>query len=162
MQQGGDDPSKCLLEWLPGAVDRWRPGAPVRSARALLFCFYMLSNFRSFDAGPDPFGRTWKVEFRWLQTAISIRHADAVDCKFRIGTAGESQEKVIALYHPDLLALSERTGRPVSDPWCMKLAALHLKGMIETDSDMDKTLVTASLEDLERWNELLGKSPTTA
>jgi hypothetical protein len=37
---------------------------------------------RLFEAGPDPFGRTWKVQFRWLQTGISIRHADTVDVKF--------------------------------------------------------------------------------
>ena len=38
----------------------------------------------------------------------------------------------------------------MTDAWVMKLAALHLKEMIETDEDMEKTLVTASLEDLER------------
>src|SRR5690606_21714904 len=45
------------------------------------FCysvFYMADNLRSFQAGPDPFGRMWNVEFRWLQTGISIRHADTV------------------------------------------------------------------------------------
>lgn len=57
--------------------------------------------------------------------------------------------------HPDLLALSAKTKRPLTDSWCMKLAALHLKQMIETDMDMEKTLVTASLVDLERYNALL-------
>jgi hypothetical protein len=42
----------------------------------------MADNSRRFEAGPDPFGRTWQVEFRWLQTGISIRHADTVDVKF--------------------------------------------------------------------------------
>jgi hypothetical protein len=32
----------------------------------------------------------------------------------------------------------------------MKLAALHLQEMIETDRDMEKILVTPSLSDLER------------
>lgn len=110
----------------------------------------MLENFRHFEVGPDPFGRTWHVDLRWLQTGISIRHADTVDVKFQVRRGEDAQEKVIALQLPDMLGLSEKTKKPISDPWCMKLAALHLKRMIETDVDMDKTLVTMSLEDLER------------
>lgn len=115
----------------------------------------MIDNFRLFDAGPDPFGRTWHVEFRWLQTAISIRHSDSVDVKFQISHENDVQEKVIALMLPHLISLAAKSGRVVSDPWCMKLAALHLKEMIETDSDMDKTLVTASPEELEHANGIL-------
>ena len=115
----------------------------------------MIDNFRLFDAGPDPFGRTWHVEFRWLQTAISIRHSDSVDVKFQISHENDVQEKVIALMLPHLISLAAKSGRVVSDPWCMKLAALHLKEMIETDSDMDKTLVTASPEELEYANGIL-------
>jgi hypothetical protein len=115
----------------------------------------MIENFRLFDAGPDPFGRTWHVEFRWQQTAISIRHSDSVDVKFHITNGKDTQEKVIALRLPDLMALAKKSGRPITDAWCMKLAALHLKQMIETDEDMDKTLVTALPEDLERANAIL-------
>ena len=65
-----------------------------------------MQNFRRFEAGPDPFGRVWQVEFRWLQTGISSRHADTVDVKFVLWTTDEpKQEKVLALPHPDLLAL---------------------------------------------------------
>jgi hypothetical protein len=117
----------------------------------------MIENFRLFEAGPDPFGRTWNVEFRWQQTAISIRHSDSVDVKFQITQGEDVQEKVIALMLPDLMALSKKAGRNISDAWCMKLAALHLKRMIETDEDMEKTLVTASLEDLEHANAILEK-----
>ena len=109
----------------------------------------MADNFRRFQAGPDPFGRTWEVEFRWLQTAISIRHADTVDVKFIVWTEGEpKQEKVLALPHADLLALSRRTGHPLTDPWCLKLAARHLTHMIESGEDLEKTLVTLSPADL--------------
>ncbi|PYT10743.1 MAG: hypothetical protein DMG59_28100 [Acidobacteria bacterium] len=115
-----------------------------------------MESFRRFQAGPDPFGRTWEVEFRWLQTGISIRHADTVDVKFIVWTEDgdeqreEKQEKVIALPHPDLLALSSRTGHPLTDSWCLKLAATHLKHMIETGEDLEKTLVTLSAADLDR------------
>ena len=69
----------------------------------------MPANFRRFQAGPDPFNRTWEVEFRWLQTGISIRHADTVDVKFVVWTEGEEkQEKIIALPHPMLLALAAK------------------------------------------------------
>ncbi len=111
----------------------------------------MPTNFRRFQAGPDPFGRTWEAEFRWLQTAISIRHADTVDVKFIVWTEGEpKQEKVLALPHADLLALSRRAGHPLSDAWCLKLAAIHLKHMIESGEDLEKTLVTLPAADLER------------
>ena len=109
----------------------------------------MIENFRRFEA-TDPFGRNWVVEFRWLQNAISIRHSDTVDVKFQLIRGENIEEKVIALIHPDLLELSRRTSRPITDAWCMKLAALHLREMIATDRDMDKIVVTPLLADLER------------
>ena len=115
----------------------------------------MIENYRRFEVGPDPFGRTWQVEYKWQQTAISIRHFDGVDVKFHLIRGEEIQEKVISMAHPDLLALSAKVNRPLTDAWCMKLAALHLKRMIETDVDMEKTLVLASLEDLERYHAML-------
>ena len=111
----------------------------------------MAHNHRRFEAGPDPFGRTWEAEFRWLQTAISIRHSDTIDVKFVIWTEGEpKQEKVIALSHAGLLELSAKTGHPLTDPWCLKLAATHLRHMIESGEDLEKTLVTLAPADLDR------------
>jgi hypothetical protein len=108
----------------------------------------MSDQCRLFQAGPDPFGRMWQVQFRWLQTAISIRHADTVDVKFWVSTGGaEPEEKVIALPQSDLLKLTQN-GRTLTDPLCMRLAALHLKHMIETSEDFDKTLVTLRPEQL--------------
>jgi len=118
----------------------------------------MIENFRKFETGPDPFGRMWQVEFRWLQTAIAIRHADTVDVKFAISNGDEWEEKVIALPHTDLLALSAQTGRALTDPWCMKLGALHLVRMIETSDDMDKVIVTPQYEELESYNAALEQS----
>ena len=109
----------------------------------------MIENFRRFEAGPDPSGNMWQVEFLWQQTAISIRHSDSVDVKFA-ATCGESRrEEVIALMRPVLFELARKLGREVSDAWCMKLAATHLSRMIETGLDMDKTIVTPSLSELE-------------
>ena len=111
----------------------------------------MMENFREFDAGPDPFGRMWHVQFKWMLTAISTRGADAIDVKFIVTSGDESYEKIISMRHPDILRQSEKTGRPVTDPWCSKLAALHLTHMIETWEDMDKDLVTMSPAELAEY-----------
>jgi hypothetical protein len=97
----------------------------------------------------DPFDRQWQVEFRWLQTGISIRHADTVDVKFALYGEDGVEEKVIALPHPLLLALAKTTGHGLSDPWCMRLAASHLRSMIRDWQDMDKPLVTLTMPELE-------------
>ncbi len=118
----------------------------------------MLDNFRKFEAGPDPFGRTWQVHFSWLQTGISIRHADTVDVKFAISTGGEAfDERIIALPHPALLVVSKKVGHALTDAWCMKIAALHLKHMLETGEDLEKNLVTVPTEEIEQYaRELQG------
>lgn len=110
-------------------------------------------NFRQFEAGPDPFGRKFTVYFKWLQTAISLRHADTVDVKFLLEEegGGAPTEKTIALQHSDLLAISKELGRHMDDPWCARLAAKHLLHLIETGEDMEKGLVTVPLADLKAY-----------
>ena len=123
----------------------------------------MVENFRRFQSEPDPFGRVWDVEFRWLQTGISIRHADTVDVKFNVWTTDEpKQERVVALRHPELLKLAAKLGKDLTDPWCMKLAALHLKHVIESDEDMEKTLVTVPYSELEKYADQLESARTAA
>jgi hypothetical protein len=116
----------------------------------------MSDQSRLFEAGPDPFGRMWKVQFRWLQTGISIRHADTVDVKFFVTpNAGPKEEKVVALPHSDLLKLTADRRRKLSDVLCMRIAAAHVRHMIETFEDMDKTLVTLSLEEMADYDQKL-------
>ena len=120
----------------------------------------MSDDSRLFEAGPDPFGRTWKVQFRWLQTGISIRHADTVDVKFFVTPSdGPTEEKVIALPHPDLLQLTSERGRKLTDTYCMRLAATHLKYMIESSEDMEKVLVTVTPEELSKYDAQLTGVP---
>lgn len=107
-----------------------------------------MRNFRQFELGPDPFGRKWQVLFKWLQTAISLRHSDTVDAKFVLQSEDARMEKQIAMGHADLLELSRRTGHEMSDAWCSRLAAEHLKHMIESGEDLDKDLVTPRLDEL--------------
>jgi hypothetical protein len=111
-----------------------------------------MQNFRQFEAGPDPFGRKFQVWFKWLQTAISIRGSDSVDVQFLLeNDQACSVRKTIALPHADLLALSRATGRPMDDPWCARLAALHLVHVVETGEDMEKDLVTVAPDALKLY-----------
>jgi hypothetical protein len=111
-----------------------------------------MRNYRQFDAGPDPFGRTFHVFFKWAQNAISIRHADTVDVKFVLDEeGGPRSEKTLALRHADLVRLAAETGRKLDDPWCCRLAAMHLVYLISTGEDMEKDLVTVPYADLQRY-----------
>lgn len=117
-----------------------------------------MANFREFEAGPDPFGRKFQVFFKWLQTAISIRHSDTVDVKFvLVDENGGRTQKTIALQHADLLRLSRETNRPMDDPWCSRLAMLHLLHLVETGEDMEKDLVTVTPADLARYAEEIAR-----
>lgn len=109
----------------------------------------MSQDLRHFEVA-DPFGRCWNVEFRWQQNAISIRHADAIDCKYYISCGDERRELVAALRHPDLLAVAGERGRALTDPWVIRLAGCHVRHMISTWEDMDKVLVTVPYADLVR------------
>jgi hypothetical protein len=115
-------------------------------------------NFREFEAGPDPFGRKYNVLLKWLQTAISLRHADAVDVKFILSDEnGARSERTVSLPHPALLQVSSETGREMDDAWCARLAQLRLLHNIRTGEDMEKDLVTVGHADLRRLaNELAG------
>jgi len=120
-------------------------------------------NFRDFEAGPDPFGRKFQVLFKWLQTAISLRHADTVDVKFVLMDAdGGRTEKTIAIPHADLCHVSSDLSRPFDDPWCSRIAAMHLVHLIETGEDMEKDLVTLNPSDLSRYATALAASEKSA
>jgi len=110
----------------------------------------MHSNLREFEAGPDPFGRVWKVSFIWLQTGISIRHADTVDIKFVVNDGSYRDEKVTALPHALMLEATAKADVPLSDTLCMQVAGSHIKRMIETGEDLEKPLVTLQAADIDR------------
>jgi len=122
-----------------------------------------MQSFRQFEAGPDPFGRKFQVWFQWLQTAISIRGADTVDVRFVLENdqAGRVQ-KTIALPHADLVALSRETGRKMDDPWCSRLAALHLIHLVGTGEDMEKDIVTVAPPALQQYAQELARREADA
>ena len=122
-----------------------------------------MENFRQFEAGPDPFGRKFQILFKWMQTAISLRHADTVDVKFiLVDENGGRAEKTIALPHADLLRVAREVGRKVDDPWCCRLGAMHLRRLVETGEDMEKDVVTVSAADMKGYAESLGEREKAA
>jgi hypothetical protein len=122
-----------------------------------------MPNFRQFEAGPDPFGRKFQVFFKWLQTAISLRHSDTVDVKFvLVDEDGGKSEKTIALPHADLQRVSRETNRDMDDPWCARLAQLHLLHLVSTGEDMEKDLVTVLLAELKRYAGEIARTEQSA
>ena len=122
-----------------------------------------MQSFRQFEAGPDPFGRKFQVLFKWMQTAISLRHADTVDVKFiLVDDQGGRTEKTMALPHADLVRVAAEAGRKVDDPWCSRLGAMHLRRLVETGEDMEKDLVTLSAADMKGYAGQLRDSETSA
>ncbi len=93
-----------------------------------------------------------------MQNAISIRHANTVDVKFRLRAGDERQEKVVALDHPRLLEIVHQGGGKLSDTWCMRLAAMHIKYMVASFEDMEKTLVTVPLAELSGYTRAIEAS----
>jgi hypothetical protein len=107
-----------------------------------------VENFREFQCGPDPFGVTWKVRFKWLQTAISTRHSDSVDVKFILSDGTSDSQKTISMQHRHLIELAKSSGVPMTDAWCSRLAMLHLTYLVESGEDMEKDLVSVSPKEL--------------
>jgi hypothetical protein len=111
-----------------------------------------MQNFRDFDAGPDPFGQMWHVRFKWLQTAISIRHSDSVDVKFLLESGTETMQKTISMPLPELLLVAKESGIAMTDAWCSRLAMQHVEHLIASGDDMEKDLITVSSSDLTSYD----------
>jgi hypothetical protein len=119
-----------------------------------------MENFRDFQFGPDPFGRTWHALFKYLQTGISIRHSDSVDVCFVIESGDESDErlaKVVVLSHPEIRGFAKRTGRVITDTWCSRMAACKLRQAIENGEDMDKEYLTVTPREIEEYDAAIRK-----
>lgn len=114
----------------------------------------MPENFRRFSVN-DPFGRTWDVEFRWHQNAISIRHADAIDCKYYLSSGEERRELVVSLPHAALLAAAGQAGRELTDAWVIRLAGLHVRRMISSWEDLDKVIAVPASDEISAYNKTL-------
>jgi dsRNA-specific ribonuclease len=117
----------------------------------------MMENFRDFTAGPDPFGRTWHILFKYLQTGISIRHSDSVDVRFVLDNGEEQIQKTVVIPHAEIRAFGQSSGRTISDTWCSRLAACHLRRVIETAEDFEKDYITVTPKEIEEYDSAIKK-----
>ena len=116
----------------------------------------------TFQTGPDPFGRTWHVLFKFLQTAISIRHSDSVDVRFILDNGGidnnqERIEKTIVLPNAELRAYSAHKHRPLNDSWCARLAMCKIRQVIETGEDLEKDYIAVTPREIEEFDYAIKK-----
>ena len=102
--------------------------------------------------GPDPFGRTWRVYFKYLQTGISIRHSDSVDVCFILDDGSEKLRRVVVIPHANLREYAERTGRKISDTMCSRIAASKLRQTIENAEDLEKEYLPVSDRELAEFD----------
>ena len=111
-----------------------------------------MENFRDFDAGVDPFGQKWHADFKYLQTGISIRHSNSVDVCYVLNNGTEKLQKTIVIPNPDIRAYSTRTGRPISDAWCSRIAMCKLRHVIETAEDLEKDYLLVTAREIEEYD----------
>lgn len=88
-------------------------------------------------------GKQLHCVYQALQTAISTRHADAVDVKFTV----DGRPVWIALPHPAWVQYQLRTGRVLTDPLAIQAAGHYLKQAIADGSESGREMYSLSLEE---------------
>jgi hypothetical protein len=116
-----------------------------------------MQNFRDLKLGPDPFGRTWHAQFKYLQTGISIRHSDSVDVCYILDNGDEQTRKVVVIQNADIRAYGARTGRPIGDAWCSRIALCKLRYVIETAEDLEKEYLPVTAQEIEEYDSKIKK-----
>ncbi len=116
-----------------------------------------MENFRDFEVGPDPFGQKWQVHFKYLQTGISIRHSNSVDVRYVLDDGSNQVQKTVVIHNADVRAYAARTGRPVSDAWCSRIAMCQLRYVIETAEDLEKDYLPVSAREIEEYDSKIKK-----
>jgi len=113
-----------------------------------------MESFRDFQIGPDPFGRTWRAYFKYLQTGISIRHSDSVDVCFILDDGSEKLRRVVVIPHANLREYAQKAGRKISDTMCSRIAALKLRRTIENAEDIEKEYLPVSDRELAEFDSM--------
>ena len=80
--------------------------------------------------------------YQALITAISTRHADAVDIKFLVN----GRPVWIALPHPAWPEYTRRTGKLITDPLAIQIAGHFLKTAIEGGLDSGREMYTLTVD----------------
>ena len=114
-----------------------------------------MENFRDFVLGPDPFGRAWHVLFRYLQTAISIRHSDSIDVCFLLDSGDDKMTRIVVLPHGAVRDYCHHSGRKMDDSWCTRLAWCKLRLMVETAEDLDKEYLVVTAAEITEFDGMI-------
>jgi len=102
----------------------------------------LVPDCRSFEVVSPAGGERYTVEFRWLQTAISLRRTDTVDVRFLVNGAS----KTVALPHGALETACRNAGQPLTDELCLRIAAHHLRSALLAGQDVDQEVITLTAE----------------
>ncbi len=116
-----------------------------------------MENFRDFEVGPDPFGEKWQAHFKYLQTGISIRHSNSVDVRYVLDNGATRMQKTVVIHNADVRAYAARTGRPVSDARCSRIAMCKLRYVIETAEDLEKDYLPVTAREIEEYDSKIKK-----
>ena len=94
------------------------------------------------------------VMFQAVITAISTRHADAVDIKFTIG----GRPAWVALPHPAWVEYNRQTGKVITDPLAVQIAGHYLKQAIASGMDSGREMYTLTVnETLQHLKDVLAE-----
>jgi len=109
----------------------------------------MYSDFHATDRWS---GKPQHCVFQALITAISTRHADAIDVKFLV----DGRPVWIALPHPAWNEYHARTGRVLTDPLAVQTAGHYLKQAIEDGSASGREMYSLGVDEtLQHVNAVL-------
>jgi hypothetical protein len=99
--------------------------------------------YADFQATERWTGKQVHCVYQALMTAISTRHADAVDVKFLVA----GRPVWIALPHPAFVQYQVKTGRVLTDPLAIQAAGHYLKQVIETGGDPGREMYSLSADE---------------
>jgi hypothetical protein len=103
-------------------------------------------NYRDFKAQSTLTGQDYQCLFVYLQTAISLRHSDTVDVKFRVNGEGV----VVALPHTAWVEYQNRTKQALTDERAARVAAGILKESLERGDDVELLELNPAAEEVVR------------
>jgi hypothetical protein len=115
--------------------------------------------YTDFQATERWTGKQVHCVFQALMTAVSTRHADAIDVKFLAG----GRPVWIAMPHPAWVRYQARTGRVLTDHLAAEAAGHALKQIIETGAESGREMYALSADDtLRHVDAVLAEQATAA
>src|SRR5579871_1350174 len=107
--------------------------------------YYSISmNCRDFKVQSSLTNQQYQCKFVYLQTAISLRHSDTVDAKFRVNGEGV----LVAMPHTSWQAYWNKTGKHLTDERAICVAAGILKEALERGDAVELLDLNPSPDDV--------------